>query len=90
MYTRKDYILITFQLHPNSEKFKLKKQDCFRRFAKKKFERDYMERMQEQKANCVSLQAGLRTLHEAGPELKRAISCDLEEAYESDFPSTRR
>ena len=49
-----------------------------------------MERMNEAMAKCVSLQAGLRTLHEAGPELKRAISSDLEEVYESDFPSTRR
>ena len=49
-----------------------------------------MERLKEEKANSVSLQAGLRTLHEAGPELKRAISTDLEEIFESDFPSTRR
>jgi hypothetical protein len=41
-------------------------------------------------ANTVSLQAGLRTLHEAGPEIKRATSCDLDEIIESDFPSTRR
>ena len=49
-----------------------------------------MERMNEAMANCVSLQAGLRTLHEAGPELKRTISSDLDEVFESDFPSTRR
>ena len=51
---------------------------------------DAMERMNEAMANCVSLQAGLRTLHEAGPELKRATSSDLDEVFESDFPSTRR
>ena len=48
------------------------------------------ERLNEEMANTVSLQAGLRTLHEAGPEIKRATSVDLDEAYESDFPSTRR
>ena len=56
----------------------------------KKLEMDYKERMNEAMANCASLQAGLRTLHEAGPEIKRSISVDLEEAFESDFPSTRR
>ena len=39
----------------------------------------------------VSLQAGLRTLHEAGPELRRAISGSLEEATEGELePATRR
>ena len=65
-------------------------QDCFRRFAKKKFEMDCMERMNEAMANSVSLQAGLRTLHEAGPEIKRATSSALEEIFESDFQTTRR
>lgn len=27
----------------------------------------------------VFLQAGLRTLHDIGPEIRRAISCDLQE-----------
>lgn len=27
----------------------------------------------------ISLQAGLRTLHDIGPEIRRAISCDLQE-----------
>lgn len=27
----------------------------------------------------VSLQAGLRTLHDIGPEIRRAISCDLQD-----------
>ena len=65
-------------------------QDCFRRFAKKKFEIDCMEKMNEEIANTVTLQAGLRTLHESGPEIKRAISSDLEEIYGSDFPPVRR
>ena len=39
----------------------------------------------------VSLQAGLRTLHEAGPELRRAISGSLEEATDGELePATRR
>ena len=51
---------------------------------------DCLERMNEEMANTVSLQAGLRTLHEAGPEVKRATSVDLDEIVESEFPSTRR
>ena len=51
---------------------------------------EYKERMNEANRTRASLQAGLRTLHEAGPEIKRSISVDLEEAFESDFPSTRR
>ncbi|XP_052745242.1 voltage-dependent calcium channel type D subunit alpha-1-like isoform X1 [Bicyclus anynana] len=47
-------------------------QDYFRRFRKKK-EQEAM------KNNQMTLQAGLRTLHEAGPELKRAISGNLDE-----------
>lgn len=34
--------------------------------------------------NTVTLQAGLRTLHEAGPELKRAISGNLEELLDDN------
>ena len=49
-----------------------------------------MEKMNEEIANTVTLQAGLRTLHESGPEIKRAISSDLEEIYGSDFPPVRR
>ena len=66
------------------------KQDCFRRYAKKQFEQDCQDRLNEQLANTDSLQAGLRTLHEAGPELKRATSCDLEEAFDTELPPTRR
>ncbi|CAH2260793.1 jg26204, partial [Pararge aegeria aegeria] len=47
-------------------------QDYFRRFRKKK-EQEAM------KNNQMTLQAGLRKLHEAGPELKRAISGNLDE-----------
>lgn len=34
--------------------------------------------------DTVTLQAGLRTLHDAGPELKRAISGNLDELMERD------
>jgi hypothetical protein len=33
---------------------------------------------------CIFLQAGLRTLHDAGPELKRAISGNLEELMDDN------
>ena len=35
-------------------------QDAFRRFAKKKFEIEYQEQVEEEEANCMHLQAGLR------------------------------
>ena len=38
--------------------------------------------VEEEVDNTVTLQAGLRTLHEKGPELKRAISGNLEEMIE--------
>lgn len=47
-------------------------QDYFRRFKKKK---DFG--LDDGLDDGLPLQAGLRTLHEAGPELKRAISGDL-------------
>ena len=56
-------------------------QDCFRKFAKKQFEKVEKERMKEKALTTQSLQAGLRTLHEVGPELQRSTSCDLEEQY---------
>lgn len=62
-------------------------QDYFRRFKKRK--------EQEQKDGAgdlnstVTLQAGLRTLHEAGPELKRAISGNLDELIEEPEPMHR-
>lgn len=52
-------------------------QDYFRRFKKRK-EADVKDGDLNGN-NTVTLQAGLRTLHEAGPELKRAISGNLEE-----------
>ena len=53
-------------------------QDYFRRFKKKK---DYDD-MGVAVPDDFPLQAGLRTLHEAGPELKRAISGDLSDTAE--------
>ncbi|XP_044741496.1 muscle calcium channel subunit alpha-1 [Chrysoperla carnea] len=63
-------------------------QDYFRRFKKRK-EQEMKDGAQEH--NTVTLQAGLRTLHEAGPELKRAISGNLEELIDDNpEPSHRR
>ncbi|KAK9890112.1 hypothetical protein WA026_008922 [Henosepilachna vigintioctopunctata] len=55
-------------------------QDYFRRFKKRK-EQELREGDKEAH-NTVTLQAGLRTLHDAGPELKRAISGTLDEMIE--------
>lgn len=55
-------------------------QDYFRRFKKKK-DLGLEGGLEE----GLPLQAGLRTLHEAGPELKRAISGDLSDTGE-DMP----
>ncbi|XP_063603703.1 muscle calcium channel subunit alpha-1-like isoform X2 [Penaeus indicus] len=63
-------------------------QDYFRRFKKKKME--IKEQIDKESANTVTLQAGLRTLHEAGPELKRAISGNLDEMRDDDIPTHRR
>uniref|UniRef100_A0AAR5PWD0 Voltage-dependent L-type calcium channel subunit alpha n=1 Tax=Dendroctonus ponderosae TaxID=77166 RepID=A0AAR5PWD0_DENPD len=57
-------------------------QDYFRRFKKRK-EQELKEGDKEQ-LNTVTLQAGLRTLHEAGPELKRAISGNLDELIDDN------
>merc|ERR1719348_1687480 len=54
-------------------------QDYFRRFKKKK---DFDEMGLVLPDDTIPLQAGLRTLHEAGPELKRAISGDLSDTAE--------
>uniref|UniRef100_A0A1Q3G4E2 Voltage-dependent L-type calcium channel subunit alpha n=2 Tax=Culex tarsalis TaxID=7177 RepID=A0A1Q3G4E2_CULTA len=51
-------------------------QDYFRRFKKRK-END--NKYVDYDNKRTTLQAGLRTLHEAGPELKRAISGNLED-----------
>ncbi|XP_064107830.1 muscle calcium channel subunit alpha-1-like isoform X37 [Macrobrachium nipponense] len=63
-------------------------QDYFRRFKKKKME--IKEQIDKESPNTVTLQAGLRTLHEAGPELKRAISGNLDEMRDDDIPTHRR
>jgi voltage-dependent calcium channel L type alpha-1D len=52
-------------------------QDYFRRFKKRKEQESRDGDLSQ--CNTVTLQAGLRTLHEAGPELKRAISGNLDE-----------
>ncbi|XP_033213450.1 voltage-dependent calcium channel type D subunit alpha-1-like [Belonocnema kinseyi] len=57
-------------------------QDYFRRFKKRKEQE--MKDGDKDCLNAVTLQAGLRTLHEAGPELKRAISGNLEELMDDN------
>lgn len=63
-------------------------QDYFRRFKKRK-ELEQKEGASIDFNNTVTLQAGLRTLHEAGPELKRAISGNLDELIEEPEPMHR-
>lgn len=47
-------------------------------------------RQSEDQNHQMTLQAGLRTLHEAGPELKRAISGNLDDMVgECDIPMHR-
>ncbi|XP_074594499.1 ca[2+]-channel protein alpha[[1]] subunit D isoform X2 [Brevipalpus obovatus] len=61
-------------------------QDYFRRFKKRKEERD--KRGNKDEDSTVALQAGLRRLHEFGPEIRRAISGSLDEDnYESNMES---
>ncbi|KAJ2939410.1 hypothetical protein O0L34_g10841 [Tuta absoluta] len=63
-------------------------QDYFRRFKKRK---EQELRQSEEQNHQMTLQAGLRTLHEAGPELKRAISGNLDDiTTETDIPMHRR
>ena len=52
-------------------------QDYFRRFKKRKDEE--MEQGAKSSDKSVTLQAGLRTLHEVGPQLTRAISGNIDE-----------
>lgn len=59
-------------------------QDYFRRFKKKKEMLNKEAHDGEGPVDAVTLQAGLRTLHDAGPELKRAISGNLEELMDHD------
>ncbi|KAB0801516.1 hypothetical protein PPYR_05870 [Photinus pyralis] len=58
-------------------------QDYFRRFKKRK-EQEMKDQGDKESHNTVTLQAGLRTLHEAGPELKRAISGNLDELIDDN------
>ena len=60
-------------------------QDYFRRFKKKKESRTIAENSEYSDDKAVTLQAGLRTLHEKGPELKRAISGNLDEIPEEEM-----
>uniref|UniRef100_A0A3B4USW6 Voltage-dependent L-type calcium channel subunit alpha n=1 Tax=Seriola dumerili TaxID=41447 RepID=A0A3B4USW6_SERDU len=54
-------------------------QDYFRKFKRRK-EQGLMGRHSWERLNTtMALQAGLRTLHDIGPEIRRAISCDLQE-----------
>ncbi|KAK6640591.1 Voltage-dependent calcium channel type D subunit alpha-1 [Polyplax serrata] len=56
-------------------------QDYFRRFKKRK---DQLRDGEKDHCNTVTLTAGLRQLLEADPELKRAISGNLEELFEDN------
>nr|XP_036218959.1 muscle calcium channel subunit alpha-1 isoform X1 [Bactrocera oleae]XP_036218960.1 muscle calcium channel subunit alpha-1 isoform X1 [Bactrocera oleae]XP_036218961.1 muscle calcium channel subunit alpha-1 isoform X1 [Bactrocera oleae]XP_036218962.1 muscle calcium channel subunit alpha-1 isoform X1 [Bactrocera oleae]XP_036218963.1 muscle calcium channel subunit alpha-1 isoform X1 [Bactrocera oleae] len=62
-------------------------QDYFRRFKKRK-EQEGKEGQSENAT--LTLQAGLRTLHEVSPALKRAISGNLDELSEEPEPMHRR
>uniref|UniRef100_A0A671YW50 Voltage-dependent L-type calcium channel subunit alpha n=1 Tax=Sparus aurata TaxID=8175 RepID=A0A671YW50_SPAAU len=56
-------------------------QDYFRKFKRRK-EQGLVGRRSWERLNTtmlLSLQAGLRTLHDIGPEIRRAISCDLQQ-----------
>ena len=56
-------------------------QDYFRRFKKRK-EMDSKQAVLSTSGaskNAVTLQAGLRTLHDLGPEIRRAISGSLDD-----------
>ncbi|KJH46257.1 voltage gated calcium channel IQ domain protein [Dictyocaulus viviparus] len=60
-------------------------QDYFRRFKKRK-ELEAKGIMPTHTPQAMALQAGLRTLHEIGPELKRAISGNLETDFNFEDP----
>ncbi|XP_062855271.1 voltage-dependent L-type calcium channel subunit alpha-1D [Trichomycterus rosablanca] len=53
-------------------------QDYFRKFKKRK-ELGLVGRHPTSLNTTIALQAGLRTLHDIGPEIRRAISCDLQD-----------
>ncbi|MFT7819108.1 voltage-dependent L-type calcium channel subunit alpha-1D-like isoform X2 [Arapaima gigas] len=59
-------------------------QDYFRKFKKRK-EEGLVGMHTSQNNTAVALQAGLRTLHDIGPEIRRAISCDLQDEELIDF-----
>ncbi|XP_029995135.1 voltage-dependent L-type calcium channel subunit alpha-1D isoform X4 [Sphaeramia orbicularis] len=54
-------------------------QDYFRKFKRRKEQGLVGRRSWERLNTTMVLQAGLRTLHDIGPEIRRAISCDLQE-----------
>ncbi|XP_048877532.1 voltage-dependent L-type calcium channel subunit alpha-1D-like isoform X2 [Brienomyrus brachyistius] len=58
-------------------------QDYFRKFKKRK-DGGFMG-VPNENSTAVALQAGLRTLHDIGPEIRRAISCDLQDEELVDF-----
>ncbi|XP_029456739.1 voltage-dependent L-type calcium channel subunit alpha-1D isoform X4 [Rhinatrema bivittatum] len=57
-------------------------QDYFRKFKKRK-EQGLVGKFSA-KNSTIALQAGLRTLHDIGPEIRRAISCDLQDDTEEN------
>uniref|UniRef100_A0A3P8UHN2 Voltage-dependent L-type calcium channel subunit alpha n=1 Tax=Cynoglossus semilaevis TaxID=244447 RepID=A0A3P8UHN2_CYNSE len=59
-------------------------QDYFRKFKKRK-EDGLVGAHPSQNNTAIALQAGLRTLHDIGPEIRRAISCDLQDDELVDF-----
>ncbi|TSL97240.1 Voltage-dependent L-type calcium channel subunit alpha-1D [Bagarius yarrelli] len=59
-------------------------QDYFRKFKKRK-ELGLVGRHPPSHNTAIVLQAGLRTLHDIGPEIRRAISCDLQDEDLVDF-----
>uniref|UniRef100_A0A8C7T394 Voltage-dependent L-type calcium channel subunit alpha n=1 Tax=Oncorhynchus mykiss TaxID=8022 RepID=A0A8C7T394_ONCMY len=59
-------------------------QDYFRKFKKRK-EEGLVGVHASQSNTAIALQAGLRTLHDIGPEIRRAISCDLQDEELVDF-----
>uniref|UniRef100_A0A3Q2QBA4 Voltage-dependent L-type calcium channel subunit alpha n=1 Tax=Fundulus heteroclitus TaxID=8078 RepID=A0A3Q2QBA4_FUNHE len=59
-------------------------QDYFRKFKKRK-EEGLVAAHPSQNNTAIALQAGLRTLHDIGPEIRRAISCDLQDDELVDF-----
>ncbi|XP_056897794.1 voltage-dependent L-type calcium channel subunit alpha-1D isoform X7 [Takifugu flavidus] len=54
-------------------------QDYFRKFKRRKEQGLVGKRSRERLSATMALQAGLRTLHDIGPEIRRAISCDLQQ-----------